>query len=81
MQRPHIKDFVYGLNDGLHDKLTDFNLEVYWYVRNDEVDQKNEKIVQKVEYDTEKEDEEIDKMEKGKKKKSVKVLQMYKKVS
>src|SRR6266542_4083759 len=58
--RLHIKDFVYGLNDGLHDKLTDFNLEVYWYVRNDEVDQKNEKIVQKVEYYTEKEDEEID---------------------
>src|SRR6266542_4940938 len=55
--RLHIEDFKYETNE-LNDKLPD--LKVYWHVRDDEEDQKNEKIVKKVEYDTEKEDEEID---------------------
>ncbi|PKY55217.1 hypothetical protein RhiirA4_410379, partial [Rhizophagus irregularis] len=30
-----IKDFIYGSNVGLHEKLDDFHLKVYWYKRKD----------------------------------------------
>jgi hypothetical protein len=39
--RLRIGEFKYGSNDGLHDKLSDFYLKVYWYIRNNDDEREN----------------------------------------
>src|SRR5581483_5166914 len=39
--RLRIEYFEHGLNDGLHDKLPDFSLKVYWHVWVDGSNKKN----------------------------------------
>jgi hypothetical protein len=65
--RLRIDKFEYGSNDGLHDKLGDFYLEVHWYVRNnDENVETNENInkAENVKNEIMKENKEINKIEK-----------------
>ena len=75
--RLRIEDFNYGMNDELRDKLTDFSLKVYWYIR---VDKNNEGNIKKDDNDTEKEDKEINKMKKEGIEKSGKIEKWEKKV-
>ncbi|PKC00604.1 hypothetical protein RhiirA5_458558 [Rhizophagus irregularis] len=42
-----IKDFKYGSNVGLHEKLDDFHLKVYWYERKDNKENSKRKSMQK----------------------------------
>ncbi|RGB41646.1 hypothetical protein C1646_751942 [Rhizophagus diaphanus] len=73
--RLRIENFEYGTND---DKLIDFSLKVYWYIR---VDKVNEENVKKEENDIIKEDDEkIDDMEKKKTKKSGNMRKWEKKI-
>ncbi|UZO23198.1 uncharacterized protein OCT59_015542 [Rhizophagus irregularis] len=63
--RLRIEKFEFGLNDGLHDKLNDFLLKVYWYERkDDEENTKKKGHAKKEERDIIKEEnDEIDKIE------------------
>ncbi|PKC57500.1 hypothetical protein RhiirA1_541575 [Rhizophagus irregularis] len=60
-----IKDFKYGSNVGLHEKLDDFHLKVYWYERKDnEENSKKEEHAKKKEREITKEaEDEISKIE------------------
>ncbi|GES94212.1 hypothetical protein GLOIN_2v1769896 [Rhizophagus clarus] len=61
--RLRIEEFKYGLNDGLHEKLSDFYLKTYWYERKEnEENIKKEEHAKREDHEltiTEEEDKEI----------------------
>ncbi|CAB5360282.1 unnamed protein product [Rhizophagus irregularis] len=76
--RLRIENFEYGTN--LHDKLIDFSLKVYWYIR---VDKDNEESVKKKKGENDiirEDDKKIDEMEKKKMKENGNIRKWEKKI-